>query len=124
MNKKTRKIRINRTNRTNRKTKNSRVKKTNKNKSHDMFEFINVGSTNTIIKDNNIVTNNKMEWNGKYDGITANIHISVDENGNKQNMNIKLDNNDLLKLLRYPSIDKQLDERIMDDFYKSALLVK
>jgi hypothetical protein len=32
-------------------------------------------------------------------------------------MNIKLDNNDLTKLLGIPSINKQLDERLMDDFY-------
>jgi len=85
-------------------------------KKFDMFEFINVGSTNTIVKNNDIVTNNSVEWKGNYDGKKANIHISVDNNGQKEDMKIQLDNNDLMKLLRYPSIDKQLDERLIRDF--------
>lgn len=85
-------------------------------KKFDMFEFINVGSTNTIVKNNDIVTNNTVEWKGNYDGNKANIHISVDDNGRKEEMKLHLNNNDLMKLLQYPSIDKHLDERLIRDF--------
>lgn len=115
MNKKTRTNKKPKTNKKSRSNKKHRSKSTKK---FDMFEFINMGSTNTIIKNNDIVTNNSVEWKGNYDGKIANIHISVDDNGRKEDTKIKLDNNDLMKLLKYPSVDKQLDERLIRDFYR------
>lgn len=80
------------------------------------IQFLNIGSTNTIVKKNDTVTNSSIDWRGNYNGKVADIYISVDDNGRKEEMNIKLDNNDLTKLLGIPSINKQLDQRLMDDF--------
>ena len=35
-----------------------------------------------------------IDWNGNYDGKVADIHFSVDNNGRKEEMNIKLDKED------------------------------
>lgn len=87
--------------------------------SENKIQFLNIGSTNTIVKKNDTVTNSSIDWSGNYNGKVADIHVSVNDNGRKEEMNIKLDNNDLTKLLGIPSINKQLDQRLMDDFYGS-----
>jgi hypothetical protein len=85
------------------------------------IQFLNIGSTNTTVKKNDIITNSSIDWSGNYNGKVADIHVSVDDNGRKEEMNIKLDNDDLTKLLGIPSINKQLDQRLMDDFYGSQV---
>ena len=80
------------------------------------LQFLNVGSTNTTIRNNNKTTNSSIKWTGNYNGKLANIHVDVNDNGRKENMDIKLTNDDLTQLLGYPSIEKQIDARLFDDF--------
>jgi hypothetical protein len=80
------------------------------------LQFLNVGSTNTTIRNNNKTTNSSIKWTGNYNGKLANIHVDVNDNGRKENMDIKLTNEDLTQLLGYPSIEKQIDARLFDDF--------
>ena len=81
-----------------------------------LLQFLNVGSTNTTIRNNNKTTNSSIKWTGNYNGKLANIHVDVNDNGRKENMDIKLTNDDLTQLLGYPSIEKQIDARLFDDF--------
>jgi len=80
------------------------------------LQFLNVGSTNTTIRNNNKTTNSYIKWTGNYNGKLANLHVDVNDNGCKENMDIKLTNDDLTQLLGYPSIEKQIDARLFDDF--------
>jgi hypothetical protein len=80
------------------------------------MQFLNVGSTNTTIRNNNNTTNSSIKWTGNYNGKLANIHVDVNDNGRKENMDIKLTNDDISQLLGYPSIEKQVDARLFDDF--------
>ena len=80
------------------------------------LQFLNVGSTNTTIRNNDAVKNSSIKWSGNYDGKLANIHVDVNDNGRKENMDIKLTNDDLTQLLGYPAVEKQLDIRLFDDF--------
>ena len=48
----------------------------------------------------------------------ANISINSNLNGNKEFYDISLDNDDLVKILTIPSINKQLDKRLKIDFNK------
>jgi len=80
------------------------------------LQFLNVGSTNTTIRNNDDVKNSSIKWSGNYDGKLANIHVDVNDNGRKENMDIKLTNDDLTQLLGYPAVEKQLDTRLFDDF--------
>ena len=102
--------------RNNRRNKN--ISKKGLERPETKIQFLNIGSTNTTIKKNDTVTNSSIDWSGNYNGKVADINVSVDDNGRKEEMNIKLDNNDLTKLLGIPSINKQLDQRLMDDFYR------
>ena len=98
---------------------NKNISKKRLERPENKIQFLNIGSTNTTVKKNDVVTNSSIDWSGNYNGKVADIHVSVDDNGRKEEMNIKLDNNDLTKLLGIPSINKQLDQRLMDDFYGS-----
>jgi len=80
------------------------------------LQFLNIGSTNTTIRNNDDVKNSSIKWSGNYDGKLANIHVDVNDNGRKENMDIKLTNDDLTQLLGYPAVEKQLDTRLFDDF--------
>ena len=91
------------------------LKKNLKKKSNGL-QFLNVGSTNTTIRNNDAVKNSSIKWSGNYDGKLANIHVDVNDNGRKENMDIKLTNDDLTQLLGYPAVEKQLDIRLFDDF--------
>ena len=95
--------------------KNKSLKKDLK-KGFSGLQFLNIGSTNTTIRNNDDVKNSSIKWSGNYDGKLANIHVDVNDNGRKENMDIKLTNDDLTQLLGYPSIEKQLDIRLFDDF--------
>jgi len=80
------------------------------------LQMLNIGSTNTTIRNNDKITNSSIKWSGDYDGKLANIHVAVDDNGRKEDMDIKLTNDDLTQLLGYPAVEKQLDMRLFDDF--------
>jgi hypothetical protein len=81
------------------------------------FQLHNMGSTKTTIKQNNKTTKSSIEWKGNYDGQLADIHISVNNNGRNENMNIKLNNNDLMNLFGHPVVEEQIDERLLNDFF-------
>jgi hypothetical protein len=81
------------------------------------FQLHNMGSTKTTIKQNNKTTKSSIEWKGNYDGKLADIHISVNNNGRNEKMNIKLNNNDLMNLLGHPVVEEQIDERLVNDFF-------
>jgi len=83
------------------------------------LQFLNVCSTNTTIRNNDDVKNSSIKWSGNYDGKLANIHVDVNDNGRKENMDIKLTNDDLTQLLGYPAVEKQLDTRLFDDFLRN-----
>lgn len=102
------------------KSRRYRKSRNNQKLNENKIQFLNIGSTNTTIRKNDTVTNSSsIDWSGKYNGKVADIHVSVDDNGRKEEMNMKLDNNDLTKLFGFPSINKQLDQRLIDDFYES-----
>ena len=81
------------------------------------FQLHNMGSTKTTIKQNNKTTKSSIEWKGNYDGQLADIHISVNNNGRNEDMNIKLNNEDLMNLLGHPVVEEQIDERLANDFF-------
>jgi len=98
------------------KKRNNNSKKNLKKQRATGFQLLNIGSTNTTIKNNDNITNSSVKWSGNYDGKLANIHVAVNDNGRKEDMDIKLTNDDLTQLLGYPSIEKQIDARLFDDF--------
>lgn len=74
----------------------------------------NYGFTKTI--GNKI--NNEIKWMGDYNGDVANIDIGINNNGNKELIHMKLDNNDLIEMLGVQPVEMSLDDRLINDYLK------
>lgn len=71
----------------------------------------NYGITKTLKK-------KSLEWDGEY-GNTCQINIKSNNNGEKKNINMKFDNEDLLNLLNHTEVNESIDQRLMNDFLTS-----
>jgi hypothetical protein len=76
----------------------------------------NYGFAKTIINKNNKKTKNEIMWNGDYNGHIANIEVNMNDNGNREIVKMKLDNNDILNMLGVQPINIPLEERLQNDF--------
>jgi hypothetical protein len=52
------------------------------------------------------------KWDGKYDGKDAIVHMNLDVDGKKTKSNIKLSNDELMKILGANVVDKPIDQRL------------
>jgi hypothetical protein len=86
------------------------------------FGIQNFGFTKTVINENNKKYNNELIWEGDYDGQRANIHVLMNDNGDRFDLKKQLSNDELSKLLGIPSVEKPLDERLRNDFLESIVL--
>ena len=77
----------------------------------------NYGFTKTFIKDNNRKLKNEIKWVGDYDGKNANIQLDINDNGKKEFVSMKLDNNDLIHLLGIQPVEVPLEQRLSNDFF-------
>ena len=77
----------------------------------------NYGFTKTFIKDNNRKIKNELKWVGDYDGKNANIQLDINDNGRKEFVSMKLDNNDLIQLLGIQPVEVPLEQRLSNDFF-------
>ena len=77
----------------------------------------NSGFTKTLIEKNNKKSKNEIKWSGDYDGKMANINVAINDNNNKENLNMKLDNNDLMEILGIQPVTMSLEDRLTNDFF-------
>jgi hypothetical protein len=82
----------------------------------------NYGFTKTIIKDDDQLRQNEIQWKGNYDGNIANINVGINNNGNKEFVSMQLTNDDLMHLLGVQPVQIPLEKRLMNDFYKPMTL--
>ena len=80
----------------------------------------NRGSTKTIIHDRNHNDFSQVNWDADYDGDIANVSLDFNQNGINEHYDVKLDNNDLAKILNVPSVNLPLDKRLSRDFKKRS----
>lgn len=79
----------------------------------------NKGNTQTKVYNNNKQMNEKdIKWDAKYDGNIADINLEMNNDGEKKNLQMKFNNEDLAELFNVPSIGDDLYKRIKND-YKS-----
>ncbi len=80
------------------------------------------GVSNNFIKrsDNDDLYINKLKWVGKYDGKKADIDLDINNNGQKQHYDIELDNDEIQNLLNIHSVNKPLDNRLLEDFLSNG----
>jgi len=76
----------------------------------------NYGFTKSVINNNNNKSENEIKWIGEYDGKIATIDVDINNNGNKETINMKLDNHDIMDLLGVPPIEMSLENRLKNDF--------
>ena len=74
------------------------------------------GITQTLIHNNNRNQFNEINWDAEYDGNMANISVTSNTDGKKQNYNVSLDNQDLASILNMPNVNIPLDKRLKMDF--------
>ena len=79
----------------------------------------NRGSTKTIIHNNNHNAVNQLKWDADYDGNEANISVDLINNGKVGHYDVKLDNDDLAKILNVNSVKTPIHKRLKDDFKKA-----
>lgn len=74
------------------------------------------GSATTFVDQAGERHMNKTDWNVDYDGKTADVQLDMTTDGERDKLNIVLDNKDLAKILNVPMVKKPLEERLYDDF--------
>jgi hypothetical protein len=74
------------------------------------------GITQTLMHNNNLNQFNEINWDAEYDGNMANISVTSNTDGKKQNYNFSLDNQDLASILNMPNVNIPLDKRLKMDF--------
>jgi len=82
----------------------------------------NYGFTKTMIKDNDQIRQNEIQWKGNYDGNVANINVGMNDNGNQEFVSMQLTNDDLIHLLGVQPVQIPLEKRLMNDFYRPMTL--
>lgn len=75
--------------------------------------IVNIGTTSTTINNKKV---NEINWEAKYDGQIADINVDINNNGQEQNISLKLTNDELIRLLNGPTVNQSLDQRLMNDF--------
>ena len=80
------------------------------------INVVNVGYSETFVKDNNRQYFNEMEWEGNYDGERAKLNINMNDNGKKEHVQLDLNNKEIMNMLKYPSVNKPIDERLSEDY--------
>ena len=82
----------------------------------------NYGITKTLIKDSehNLDLDHQIKWVSNYDGNNANIALDINNNGSKEFVSMKLDNDDLMKLLGIQPVEMSLENRLSRDFLSKS----
>jgi hypothetical protein len=76
----------------------------------------NVGSTETIYKENNkSPKRSSLKWSGNYDGTVAKINVSINDNGKMKKSKINLTNDELMNIFSQPVDTTPIDERLFND---------
>ena len=83
----------------------------------------NNGFTTTMFHDGTSRETSNIAWNADYDGKNANIDLGISENGHKKHVLLQLDNNDLSRLLSFPSVKQSLESRLEEDFPSQFLIM-
>ena len=67
---------------------------------------------------------NEVEWIGDYDGKIANINIDINNNGSRDIVSMKLNNNDLVQLFGVQPVQIPLEKRLMNDFLSKPMVLE
>ena len=81
----------------------------------------NYGFTKTLFQDkDNNEFNNTVKWKGDYDGKLANIDVDINDNGNREFVSMKLNNNDIRNMFGIQPVEGSLEKRLINDFLSKS----
>ena len=81
--------------------------------SQNYINIDNIGSTKIIYTEGNKPPKKTvLKWDGNYDGKKADIHMNLDVDGKKRKTELKLTNDELMKILGANVVNKPIDERL------------
>ena len=75
----------------------------------------NIGSSKTFINANNKKISSEVKWLGDYNGEEAKLQIDVNNDNDRKVYNIKMNNEQLSRLLGMESVNMPLDKRLQMD---------
>ena len=79
-----------------------------------MNQVQSMGVTKTYINNNNHIQEKEVEWTN--DGDNLNIQVAVNNNGQKEQMDVQLNKDDIMDLLKIQPIGMPLTNRLQNDF--------
>jgi len=59
---------------------------------------------------------NEIEWGTNYKNNQGTMNVNINKNGKKNKYQVKLNKNDLEKILKMPTVNQSLDQRLAHDF--------
>lgn len=77
----------------------------------------NYGSTKTYMIRNGKKHLNKINWNLNYDGEHVLGKVYVNNDNDRKQYNVSLNNNDIAQLFNMNAVNKPIDDRLQDDFF-------
>jgi hypothetical protein len=83
------------------------------------MQMQNYGSTKTYMIRNGKKHLNKINWNLNYDGDHVLGKVYVNNDQDRKQYNVSLNNNDIAELFNMNAVNKPIDDRLQDDFFKS-----
>jgi hypothetical protein len=83
------------------------------------MQMQNYGSTKTYMMRNGKKHLNKINWNLNYDGDHVLGKVYVNNDNDRKQYNVSLNNNDIAQLFNMNAVNKPIDDRLQDDFFKS-----
>ena len=79
----------------------------------------NYGSTKTYVMRNGKKHLNNINWKLNYDGDHVRGKVYVNNDNDRKQYNVSLNNNDIAQLFNMNAVNKPIDDRLQDDFFKS-----
>lgn len=76
------------------------------------------GFTQTQVNDNVSATS----WNANYDGNDAKLSMNINDNGSNEHIKVRMNNEDLMKLFNFPTIQGPIDKRLRETFLRKPMV--
>ena len=76
----------------------------------------NIGKTKNIMYDNKYNHINEINFDANYDGNVANLSLTTNNDGIREQFYATLNNNDLAEILNFPSVNTPIHKRLEIDY--------
>lgn len=82
------------------------------------------GMSKVMTQHNGEQHSDEINWDTDYDGEKALVSLNINKDGKKMHQNLQLSNADIMKMFTMPSVNKPLENRLLQDFFPSTSLLR